>query len=110
MAARLKFAIASSVDHEILLLDEALVTGDLDFKDRSMDRMRQLRGRAEAVVLVSHSMSAIRGSCTRVVWIEKGRIEGDGTPDDVIDAYAEESRRRRARRQGHQGSDHGPEP
>jgi teichoic acid transport system ATP-binding protein len=110
MAARLKFAIASSVDHEILLLDEALVTGDLDFKERSMDRMRQLRDRAEAVVLVSHSMSAIRGSCTRVVWIEKGRIEGDGKPDEVIDAYSEESRRRRRdRRQGHRGPDQGPD-
>jgi len=106
MAARLKFAIASSVDHEILLLDEALTTGDLDFKERSMDRMQQIRDRAEVVVLVSHSMSAIRGSCTRAVWIEKGRIEGDGTPDEVIDAYSEESRRRRRdRRQGHQGSE-----
>jgi teichoic acid transport system ATP-binding protein len=111
MAARLKFAIASSVDHEILLLDEALATGDLDFKERSIDRMQQLRDRAEAVVLVSHSMSAIRGSCTRVVWIEKGRIVSDGKPDDVIDAYSEEShRRRRDRHQGHRGSDQGSEP
>ena len=75
-----------------------------------MDRMQQLRDRAEAVVLVSHSMSAIRGSCTRVVWIEKGRIEGDGRPEDVIDAYSEESRRRRDRRQGHRESDRGSEP
>jgi ABC-type polysaccharide/polyol phosphate transport system ATPase subunit len=55
-------------------------------------------------------MSAIRGSCTRVVWIEKGRIEGDGKPDEVIDAYSEESRRRRDRRQGHRGPDQGSDP
>ena len=98
MAARLKFAIASSVEREILLLDEALATGDLDFKERSIARMRELRSRAKVVVLVSHSLSSVRDSCSRVIWLDQGAIREDGAPDEVIDTYIENSRRRRKRR------------
>lgn len=98
MAARLKFAIASSVEREILLLDEALATGDLDFKERSIVRMRELRSRAKVVVLVSHSLSSVRESCSRVIWMDQGSIRADGSPDEVISAYVEDTRRRRRRR------------
>lgn len=100
MAARLKFAIASSVVHEILLLDEALATGDMDFKERSIQRMGELRDHADAVVIVSHSLSAIRASCTRVVWLDKGTVRADGAVDDVITEYVDDThRRRQARRE-----------
>ena len=98
MAARLKFAIASSVEREILLLDEALATGDLDFKERSIARMRELRSRAKVVVLVSHSLSSVRESCSRVIWLDQGVIRENGAPDEVIGAYIENTRRRRKRR------------
>lgn len=98
MAARLKFAIASSVEHEILLLDEALATGDLDFKERSILRMQELRSRAKVVVLVSHSLSSVRESCSRVIWLDKGSIRSDGPSDQVIDAYVEDTRLRRKRK------------
>lgn len=95
MGARLKFAIASSVAHDILLLDEALATGDMDFKQRSVARMEQLRERAQAVVVVSHSMSSIREMCSRVIWLDKGEVRADGGVDDVIAAYVDDARRRR---------------
>ena len=95
MTARLKFAIASSVEHDILLLDEALATGDMEFKESSIARMQELRARAEAVILVSHSMSSIRASCSRVVRIEKGAVRADGPPEETIDLYVVENKRRR---------------
>lgn len=98
MGARLKFAIAASVVHDILLLDEALATGDMDFKERSIAKMQELRSRAEAVVLVSHSMSSIRESCSRVVWLDKGLIRADGDAEEVIAAYVDDTRRRRQAR------------
>ncbi len=98
MGARLKFAIASSVVHDILLLDEALATGDMEFKERSISRMQELRERAQVVVLVSHSMSSIRESCSRVVWLDKGAVRADGATDDVIAEYADDTRRRRQAR------------
>lgn len=108
MAARLKFAIASSVVHEILLLDEALATGDMDFKERSIQRMGELRDHADAVVIVSHSLSAIRASCTRVVWLDKGTVRADGPVEDVIDEYVDDTRRRRQARRDRRKS--GPQP
>ncbi len=107
MGARLKFAIASSVVHDILLLDEALATGDMDFKERSIARMHELRSRAQAVVLVSHSMSAIRESCTRVVWLDKGTVRGDGPAEDVIAGYVDDTRRRRQARRSARAKDAG---
>lgn len=98
MGARLKFAIASSVVHDILLLDEALATGDMEFKERSISRMQELRERAQVVVLVSHSMSAIRESCSRVVWLDKGAVRADGPTEDVIAEYVDDTRRRRQAR------------
>jgi teichoic acid transport system ATP-binding protein len=103
----LKFAIASSVVHDILLLDEALATGDMDFKERSIARMHELRSRAQAVVLVSHSMSAIRESCTRVVWLDKGTVRGDGPAEDVIAGYVDDTRRRRQARRSARAKDAG---
>ncbi|MEY3734333.1 MAG: hypothetical protein RL347_1692 [Actinomycetota bacterium] len=87
MSARLKFAIASSVTHEILLIDEALSTGDGEFVKRSSQRIQQLRDEADTIFLVSHSMGAIRSACNRVLWLDQGRILADGHPDDVVPEY-----------------------
>lgn len=91
MTARLKFAIASVRDHEILIIDEALAVGDRKFRKRSEARIREIRDNAGTVFLVSHSMTSIRDTCNRVIWIEKGVLKMDGDPDEVIAAY-EESR------------------
>ncbi len=87
MSARLKFAIASAVTHEILLIDEALSTGDGEFVKRSSQRIQQLRDEADTIFLVSHSMGAIRSACNRVLWLDEGRIVADGHPDDIIPEY-----------------------
>ena len=87
MSARLKFAIASAVTHEILLIDEALSTGDGEFVKRSSQRIQQLRDEADTIFLVSHSMGAIRSACNRVIWLEQGQIVADGDPDVVVPEY-----------------------
>lgn len=87
MSARLRFAIAASKDHDILIIDEALAVGDQDFRNRAEARMRELHKNAGTVFLVSHSMKSILDTCTRVIWIEKGELRMDGEPKKVIDAY-----------------------
>jgi teichoic acid transport system ATP-binding protein len=87
MSARLRFSIAASRDHEILIIDEALAVGDQEFRNRSEARMRQMRDHAGTVFLVSHSMKSILDTCTRVIWIEKGELIMDGKPEKVVKAY-----------------------
>ena len=87
MGARLKFAIATAVMHDILIIDEALATGDSDFMERSSQRIDELRDEAETIFLVSHSLGSIRRSCDRVIWLERGLIRMDGPVDEVLEAY-----------------------
>ncbi|WP_375002810.1 ABC transporter ATP-binding protein [Aeromicrobium sp. CTD01-1L150] len=87
MTARLKFAIATARDHDILIVDEALAVGDQRFRQRSEDRIREIRDHAGTVFLVSHSMQSIRDTCNRVIWIDRGELMMDGEPDEVIRAY-----------------------
>jgi teichoic acid transport system ATP-binding protein len=93
MAARLRFSIASVKAHDVLLIDEALATGDARFRKRSEDRIRELRREAGTVFLVSHSDSAIRDTCDRTIWLESGVIRQDGPTEEVLAAYQEFSRR-----------------
>ena len=92
MASRLRFAIAASIDPEILLIDEALNTGDAQFADRSKKRMDELRAKAGCVFLVSHSLDTILEMCTRVVWMDKGDLLMDGDPKTVVKAYKDFTR------------------
>ena len=87
MAARLRFAIAASTSHEILMIDEALATGDAEFRVRSEKRIMELREDAGTVFLVSHSLGTVRMTCNRAIWLEKGRVVMDGDANEVVDAY-----------------------
>ncbi len=87
MSARLKFAIATAKQHEILIVDEALSVGDRDFQKKSEKRIRDIRERAGTVFLVSHSMRSIRDTCNRTIWIEKGELRADGDTDSVVKQY-----------------------
>lgn len=89
MGARLRFAIAAAKTHDVLLIDEALATGDAKFKVKSQKRIEQLREEAGAVFLVAHQLDVVRETCDRVIWIESGQMRMDGDPDEVIDAYIE---------------------
>ncbi|MFC0582691.1 ABC transporter ATP-binding protein [Micrococcoides hystricis] len=87
MSARLRFAIATAVDPEILVIDEALNTGDAQFKARTQARMDELRKNAGLVILVSHSISTIKQMCTRAVWLDKGTLVMDGDVAEVTAKY-----------------------
>lgn len=87
MGARLRFSIAAAKTHDVLLIDEALSTGDQAFQKRSKDRIRELRKAAGTVFLVSHDNNAIRDTCERTVWIETGELIMDGPTDQVVRAY-----------------------
>jgi teichoic acid transport system ATP-binding protein len=89
MGARLRFAIAAARAPDILLIDEALATGDAQFRRRSEKRIRELREQAGTVFLVSHGLGIIRDSCNRTIWLENGKIVMDGDTDTVVDAYEE---------------------
>ena len=87
MNARLRFAIAASKTHDILLIDEALATGDAEFRRKSEKRILELVDQAGTIFLVSHGLAVIRRTCTRVIWMQEGQMIMDGPCDDVIDAY-----------------------
>ncbi|MEG3631747.1 ABC transporter ATP-binding protein [Streptomyces poriticola] len=87
MAARLRFSIAAAKDHDVLLVDEALATGDRSFQKRSEARIRELRRHAGTVFLVSHSNKSIRDTCDRVLWLERGELRMDGRTEEVLKEY-----------------------
>ena len=87
MSARLKFAIATARNHEILIVDEALAVGDKAFRKRSEQRIQEIREAAGTVFLVSHSMGAIKKTCDRVLWIHQGELHMDGPTEEILSAY-----------------------
>ena len=87
MRARLQFAIATAVEPELLLIDEALSVGDADFKRRSQTRIEELRAKAGTIFVVSHSLKSITNNCTRAIWLERGEVVADGAAGDVTEAY-----------------------
>ncbi|SDK69805.1 ABC transporter ATP-binding protein [Streptomyces indicus] len=87
MKARLRFSIGAAKDHDVLLIDEALATGDRAFQKRSEERIRELREKAGTVFLVSHSNKSIRDTCDRVLWLEKGELRMDGPTEEVLAEY-----------------------
>ncbi|WP_406567805.1 ABC transporter ATP-binding protein [Actinoallomurus soli] len=89
MGSRLRFAIAASKSHDVLLIDEALATGDAKFRRKSAAKIDELREEAGAVFLVAHQLDSIREMCNRVLWVDEGRLVMDGDTDTVVDAYVE---------------------
>lgn len=87
MQARLRFSISAAKKHDVLLIDEALATGDTRFRRRSEQRIRQLRADAGTVFLVSHSLGSIRDTCERTIWLESGELRMDGPTPEVTKAY-----------------------
>jgi teichoic acid transport system ATP-binding protein len=87
MSARLRFSIAASKKHDILIIDEALAVGDRAFRMKAEEKIRQMREEAGTVFLVSHNMKSIQDTCNRVIWLEKGVLLMDGEPKAVCDAF-----------------------
>jgi len=89
MFVRLAFAVAVSVEPDVLLIDEALAVGDLRFQMKCLDRLRALQQRGVTIVLVSHSVDQVKRFCARCLWLEAGRLVMDGPSGLVADRYAE---------------------
>jgi teichoic acid transport system ATP-binding protein len=89
MGSRLRFAIAAAKSHDVLLIDEALATGDAKFRRKSAAKVDELRKEAGAVFLVAHQLDSIKDMCNRVLWIDEGKLMMDGDTDTVVDAYTE---------------------
>lgn len=89
MSARLSFAISTAVRPDILMIDEALSTGDAAFGAKASARMHELLDRAGNLFLVSHALGEVERNCTRAIWISKGRIIADGHTDIVASQYRE---------------------
>ncbi|MEO8381284.1 MAG: ABC transporter ATP-binding protein [Acidobacteriota bacterium] len=87
MVARLAFAIATTIDADIVLLDEVLAVGDASFREKCEERINSFHARGATIVLVSHDLSAVRDLCTRAAWVEGGRIRALGNVTDVIAEY-----------------------
>jgi len=89
MGARLRFAISTVSTPDVLMIDEALATGDAAFRERSRERIDEIRERAGTVFVVAHSLASIKAMCSRVIWLDKGIIRMDGDPEEVTAAYRE---------------------
>ena len=87
MYARLAFAVAISVDPEILIVDEVLSVGDERFQMRCYERIAELRAQGRTIVLVSHSLDTVRSLCSDAVWLEKGEVAARGEAHDVVARY-----------------------
>jgi len=87
MSSRLKFAISVMAEPKILMIDEALSTGDAAFAERSAKKMDDLLDKAGTVFMVNHAPRTIENVCSRVIWIEKGRIVMDGDTKEVSSKY-----------------------
>ncbi len=88
MYSKLAFAITAVLETDIMLIDEVLSVGDVTFKEKSYNKMRELiSDESRTVVIVSHSLSTIRELCDEVLWLHEGQIKKIGTPDEVIPEY-----------------------
>lgn len=87
MTARLRFAISTVVVPDILVVDEALATGDAQFRDRAAERIERIREQAGTIFMVSHSRGAIESMCNRVMWMDEGRLLADGQAGPVFGLY-----------------------
>lgn len=87
MLMRLGFAVAVNVDAEILLVDEVLAVGDLEFQQKCYERIEEFQRSGRTILFVSHDVDAVAHVATRTVWMDAGRIRIDGPTADVLSAY-----------------------
>jgi ABC-type polysaccharide/polyol phosphate transport system ATPase subunit len=87
MYMRLGFAVAINVDPDVLLVDEVLAVGDEAFTHKCLDKFSEMRRQGRTVVLVTHTLDLVLRFCDQALWLDKGRVQAQGDPKRVIDAY-----------------------
>ena len=87
MYVRLGFAVVANIDPDIFLIDEILSVGDLAFQRKCLDTMSKIRKTDKSVVFVSHNLSAVKGLCDRVIWLDEGEFREEGNPSEIVDKY-----------------------
>jgi len=87
MVARLAFAIATTIDADILMLDEVLSVGDQRFQAKCNRRMQDFKKQGVTTILVSHSLDSIKQNCTECLWLDHGRTKGMGSAEEIVSDY-----------------------
>lgn len=87
MFVRLAFAVAINVDPDILIVDEALAVGDLEFQLKCMEKFTELRNAGKTILFVSHDVNAVRRFCDRVYWLKNGVVEAEGKTMEITEDY-----------------------
>ena len=93
MFIRLAFAVSTAINPQILLLDEVVGAGDMNFAAKAKSRMLEFMQTGKILVFTSHSMDLIREYCDRVLWIKQGNVVADGNVDEIIKQYISDSKR-----------------
>jgi lipopolysaccharide transport system ATP-binding protein len=89
MQMRLAFAVAAHLDPDILILDEVLTVGDLDFQQKCLERVQLLVSEGRTLLFVSHSMDSLANFCDRCIWLDGGKIRADGPTKEILAEYRE---------------------
>ena len=87
MLARLGFSCAINIDADIILIDEVLAVGDIEFQKKCYQKIEEIKKRHKTIVFVSHDLDAVKKLCTRVILLDRGEIIKDGNPQEVIETY-----------------------
>jgi ABC-type polysaccharide/polyol phosphate transport system ATPase subunit len=87
MYMRLAFSVAINVEADILLIDEILAVGDQHFQDKCFEKLKELKNSNKTIVIVSHSLGAVKMLCDRAVWLYNGEIKMDGKTEEVVEKY-----------------------
>ncbi|MCM3906400.1 MAG: ABC transporter ATP-binding protein [Pyrinomonadaceae bacterium] len=87
MYMRLAFAVAAHLEPEILIIDEVLAVGDVAFQKKCLGKMGEVAQTGRTVLFVSHNMVAVQNLCSRVIWLNQGKISADGEPREIISMY-----------------------
>ncbi|MFC7580148.1 ABC transporter ATP-binding protein [Schaalia naturae] len=92
MYVRLGFSVAIHVEPDVLLVDEVLAVGDMEFQDQCMAKFAQFKDEGRTVVVVSHGLEQMRSFCNEVAWLDHGELSAVGPAAEVIDHYSDQSR------------------
>ena len=98
MKARLGFSIAAALDPEIMVIDEVLGTGDIEFKERAVQRIHEMVGGSKMVVVVTHDIDFVEENCNRALWLDQGKVVDIGDPLKISAGYRQQVEEKKAKK------------